>query len=98
MPKLNQPEIESRLKTLPGWEYRNNAIGKLYRFKQFMDGISFLNKVAAMAEAADHHLDVKINYTRMTFECSTHDEGGVTEKDFKLAARIEAAFNAYTAS
>ena len=50
-----------------------------------------------MAEAADHHPDVKINYTRITFTCSTHDQGGVTEKDFKLAAQIEEAFKAYAA-
>jgi 4a-hydroxytetrahydrobiopterin dehydratase len=48
-----------------------------------------------MAEAADHHPDVQINYTRVTFICSTHDEGGVTEKDLKLAAQIEEAYKAY---
>jgi 4a-hydroxytetrahydrobiopterin dehydratase len=45
-----------------------------------------------MAEAADHHPDVQINYTRVTFTCSTHSEGGVTEKDLRLAAQIEDAF------
>lgn len=95
MAKLAPADIESRLKALPGWEYKDNEISKLYRFKQFMDGIGFLNKVAAMAEAADHHPDVKINYTRITFSCSTHDQGGVTEKDFKLASQIETAFNDY---
>ena len=48
-----------------------------------------------MAEAADHHPDVKINYTRITFSCSTHDQGGVTDKDFKLAAQIEDAYKSY---
>ena len=93
--KLQKSEIERRLSALPGWEYKDNAISKLYRFKAFMDGIRFLNQVAEMAEAADHHPDVKINYTRITFSCSTHDQGGVTEKDFKLASQIEQAFQAY---
>jgi 4a-hydroxytetrahydrobiopterin dehydratase len=93
--KLEKSEIERRLSALPGWEFKNNAISKLYRFKTFMDGIRFLNQVAEMAEAADHHPDVKINYTRITFSCSTHDQGGVTEKDFKLASQIEQAFQAY---
>jgi 4a-hydroxytetrahydrobiopterin dehydratase len=93
--KLEKSEIERRLSALPGWEYKDNAISKLYRFKAFMDGIRFLNQVAEMAEAADHHPDVKINYTRITFSCSTHDQGGVTEKDFKLASQIEQAFQAY---
>ena len=93
--KLEKSEIERRLSALNGWEFKDNAISKLYRFKTFMDGIRFLNQVAQMAEAADHHPDVKINYTRITFSCSTHDQGGVTEKDFKLASQIEEAFKAY---
>jgi 4a-hydroxytetrahydrobiopterin dehydratase len=95
MAKLEKAEIERRLGALPGWEFKDEAISKLYRFKEFMDGIKFLNRVAEMAEAADHHPDVKINYTRITFGCSTHDQGGVTEKDFKLASQIEGAFKAY---
>jgi 4a-hydroxytetrahydrobiopterin dehydratase len=95
MAKLEKAEIERRLGALPGWEFKDDAISKLYGFKQFMDGSRFLNRVAEMAEAADHHPDVKINYTRITFSCSTHDQGGVTEKDFKLAAQIEEAFKAY---
>lgn len=94
MAKLQTAEIERRLGALPGWEYKDNAISKLYRFKEFMDGIRFLNRVAGMAEAADHHPDVQINYTRVTFACSTHSEGGVTEKDLRLAAQIEGAFRA----
>jgi 4a-hydroxytetrahydrobiopterin dehydratase len=96
MAKLEQPEIERRLAALPGWEFKDGAIRKLCRFKEFMDGIRFLNRVAEMAEAADHHPDVQINYTRVTFTCSTHSAGGVTGKDFKLAAQIEDAFKSYT--
>ena len=95
MAKLDKVEIERRLSALPGWEFKDDAISKLYRLKAFMDGIRLLNRVAEFAEAADHHPDVKINYTRVTFTCSTHDQGGVTEKDFKLAAQIEEAFKAY---
>lgn len=94
MAKLQTAEIERRLGALPGWELKDNAIRKLYRFKEFMDGIRFLNRVAEMAEAADHHPDVQINYTRITFSCSTHSEGGVTEKDLRLATQIEDAFKA----
>lgn len=94
MAKLQTAEIEQRLGALPGWELKDNAIRKLYRFKEFMDGIRFLNRVAEMAEAADHHPDVQINYTRITFSCATHSEGGVTEKDLRLATQIEDAFKA----
>jgi 4a-hydroxytetrahydrobiopterin dehydratase len=93
MAKLGDGEIADRLKSLSGWQYKDNAISKLYRFKQFMDGIRFIDRVAEMAEAADHHPDILVNYTRVTFACTTHSEGGVTVKDFALSEKIEKAFN-----
>ncbi len=92
MAKLSDGQIAEKLKALAGWEYKDNAITKLFRFKQFMDGIEFIDRIARIAEAADHHPDITINYTRIRFACSTHSEGGVTDKDFKLAAEIEQAF------
>jgi 4a-hydroxytetrahydrobiopterin dehydratase len=92
MAKLSEEQIKEKLKALPGWEYKNNAISKTFKFKEFLHGIEFVQKVAEMAEAADHHPDITINYTRVTFSCSTHDAGGVTDKDFKLAQNIEIAF------
>ena len=92
MAKLSTQQINEQLKSLPGWELKDNAISKLFRFKEFLEGVDFVNRVAPIAEAADHHPDILINYTRVTFSCSTHDQGGVTEKDFKLAQDIEAAF------
>jgi len=93
MAKLSAEQIADKLKALPGWEYKNNAISKTFKFKEFLHGIEFVQKIAEMAEAADHHPDIAINYTRVTFTCSTHSDGGVTEKDFKLAQNIEIAFN-----
>ncbi len=98
MPKLSQEQINQQLQSLPGWQSKDNAISKLYRFKEFMDGIDFVNRIARIAEAADHHPDILISYTRVTFTCSTHTDGGVTEKDLKLAGEIEAAFAALPAS
>jgi 4a-hydroxytetrahydrobiopterin dehydratase len=85
MAKLEAKEVERQLKSLPGWEYKDNAIHKLFRFKEFMEGIQFINQVAGTAEAMDHHPDININYT-------SHDSGGVTERDFKLAQAIEEAY------
>jgi 4a-hydroxytetrahydrobiopterin dehydratase len=92
MAKLSEDQIAEKLKALSGWEYKNNAISKMFKFKEFLHGIEFVQKVAEIAEAADHHPDITINYTRVTFSCSTHDAGGVTDKDFKLANNIEIAF------
>jgi 4a-hydroxytetrahydrobiopterin dehydratase len=94
MPKLAEAEITEKVKSLSGWQYKDNAISKLYRFKEFMEGIRFIDRVAEMAEAADHHPDIHVNYTRVTFTCTTHSDGGVTAKDFALADQIERAFPA----
>jgi 4a-hydroxytetrahydrobiopterin dehydratase len=92
MAKLDEGQITSKLGALPGWEHRQDAIAKQFEFKEFMDGIRFVEKVAKIAQTADHHPDILINYRRVTFTCSTHDQGGITEKDFRLAANIEAAY------
>jgi 4a-hydroxytetrahydrobiopterin dehydratase len=92
MAQLSADQITDKLKSLSGWEYKDNSISKLYRFQEFMDGIRFINRVAELAETADHHPDISVNYTRVRFSCSTHDQGGVTEKDLKLAEQIERAF------
>ncbi len=92
MAKLSDEQIREKLAQLPGWEYKDNALSKLFRCKEFMNSIEFVNRVAEMAEAADHHPDIHINYTRVTMVCTTHSEGGVTDKDVKLAANIEMAF------
>jgi 4a-hydroxytetrahydrobiopterin dehydratase len=94
MAKLSPDQIAARLESLSGWEYKDNAISKLFRFNEFMQGIEFVNRVARMAEAADHHPDIAINYTRVRFTCSTHSEGGVTDKDLRLAEDIEKASKA----
>jgi 4a-hydroxytetrahydrobiopterin dehydratase len=90
--KLSEGQINEELKSLPGWECRDNSLCKLFRFNEFMDGIRFVDRIAEMAEAADHHPDIHINYTRVTFICSTHSDGGITDKDTRLARQIEQAF------
>jgi len=92
MARSSPGEIAARLTPRVGWEFKDNTIVKRFRFKDFMTGIAFVNRVAGIAEAIDHHPDILINYTRITFSCTTHSEGGVTEKDFRLADNIEAAF------
>ncbi len=92
MAKLSPDQITAQLKTLPGWERKGETIAKQYTFKGFMDGIWFLNRIAEIAEQMDHHPDVTINYRRITFTLSTHDQGGITEKDFKLGDAIEREF------
>lgn len=91
MPLLSEPEIGQALSELPGWVRAGNAIARTVRFPEFMAGIQFINRVAEMAEAADHHPDIDIRYRNVTFALSTHDQGGLTEKDVALARQINEA-------
>ncbi len=91
MAVLSETEIRNRIRNHPGWELRENALVKKFELEGFMDVVGLVNDVAGPAEAADHHPDMFVNYRRITFTLSTHDQGGVTEKDFGLLAEIEAA-------
>src|SRR6266581_3158651 len=91
MAKLTDGEIARSLQDLPGWERTGDEIVRTVRFPSFMEGIQFVNRVAEMAEAVDHHPDIDIRYRNVRFALSTHDEGGLTEKDFELAKQINAA-------
>lgn len=90
MAKLSAAEIVARVAELPGWSAAGDALAKTYTFPTFPAGIAFVDRVAQVAEEMGHHPDIAINYTRVTLRLSTHDEGGVTEKDIALAQRIEA--------
>ena len=87
--KLTDDEIAAALATLGGWQRAGDALRRTFTFPSFMDGIAFVNRVAEAAEAADHHPDLDVRYTRVICTLSTHDAGGVTAADVKLAARID---------
>ena len=89
MPKLTRAEAEQRLAALNGWTLDGDAIRKQYTFKDFVEAIAFVNRLAPQVEAADHHPDILINYKRVTLTWSTHSEGGLTEKDFAGAATAD---------
>jgi len=89
--RLGQAEIGQKLKELDGWALGDHMIKKQYSFESFMPAIQFVNRVADLAEAADHHPDITINYRRVTMSLSTHSAGGLTEKDFALAKKIDGA-------
>jgi len=91
MPRLSDGDIGTGLREIAGWERNGDEIVRTVRFPEFMDGIRFINLVADMAEAADHHPDIDIRYRNVRFALSTHDQGGLTEKDFELAKQINAA-------
>jgi len=89
--KLSDLEIQRALGGLPGWSRKGSALVKTYSFARFADGIRFVQQVAEIADKIDHHPDIDIRYTKVTFSLSTHDAGGITQRDLDLATAIEQA-------
>jgi 4a-hydroxytetrahydrobiopterin dehydratase len=89
MAKLTEAELNAFLDERQGWSSVSNAIHRDFTFPGFRPAIAFVNRVAELAEAAGHHPDLEIHYNRVSVSMSTHDAGGVTEKDVALAAEIE---------
>ena len=89
--KLSDLEIQRALGRLPGWARRGDTLTKTYTFATFAEGIGFVNRVAQTADANNHHPDLDVRYTKITCILSTHDAGGITEADLKLAEQIERA-------
>ena len=89
-PKLDQDAIAAGLESLNSWELKANAIELKLDFYDFLTAIAFITQVAPLAEAADHHPEIFNVYNRVTLVLTTHDSGGLTHKDFDLAAQIDA--------
>lgn len=88
--RLSEADAASRVTRLTAWQRDGEAIRRRYKFKDFVEAMRFVNRVADLAEAADHHPDILINYNKVTLTLSTHSAGGLTEKDFRLAEQIDA--------
>lgn len=87
--KLSDSEIKERLENLPGWDYTDGAICKTFEFDGFMKAMAFMNLAAPVAEEMQHHPEWTNIYNRVEVRLTTHDEGGVTERDFELAEAME---------
>jgi 4a-hydroxytetrahydrobiopterin dehydratase len=90
MAKLSEKEIQDRLKKLSGWTLEQGQLRKMFVFKDFREAVAFVLRVAFIAESMDHHPDIDIRYKKVALNVMTHSEGGLTEKDFMLAAGIDA--------
>jgi 4a-hydroxytetrahydrobiopterin dehydratase len=89
MPALPDDLIAERLATLPDWDRAGGEIVKRFEFRTFLEAIAFVDRVALEAEAANHHPDLDIRYDRVRVALTTHDEGGISDRDFALAEAIE---------
>ncbi len=87
--KLTETQIQKRLQDFPNWEYDDNAIHTVIEFENFKEVFATMTRIAFEAEEQNHHPDWSNVYNELSITLNTHDAGGVTEKDFRLAESIE---------
>ena len=90
MAKLTEADIEIAVRDLPEWQIEDGKLVRDYTFADFVAAMEFVNKVAAVAESANHHPDIDIRYNQVRLGLISHDSGGLTKRDVRLAARIDA--------
>ncbi len=93
MASLSATEIAAKLRSLTGWEQVDlagrPAIRRVVKTGSFLEGLGLVTRVAVLAERANHHPDVLLTYPQVTLHLTTHDAGGLTDKDFELAREID---------
>jgi 4a-hydroxytetrahydrobiopterin dehydratase len=91
---LMEVEVSTRLAAVPKWKEVGNEIVRTFEFRDFKAALAFVNKVGDLAETAGHHPDIDIRWNKVKLALTTHDAGGLTGKDFDLAAQIDRAASA----
>jgi 4a-hydroxytetrahydrobiopterin dehydratase len=89
MPPFSPQETQSSLAGLSGWKIEAGELVKTFQFKDFLAALRFVNQVGGLAEEAGHHPDIDIRYNRVRLALTTHDAGGLTQKDFELAGQVQ---------
>ncbi|MDB9313195.1 4a-hydroxytetrahydrobiopterin dehydratase [Spirulina sp. CS-785/01] len=85
---LSDAQIQENLQQLSGWTQTGNKIQQTFKFKDFVTAIDFVNRLVEPAEAAGHHPDLEISYNKVIVSMTSHDAGGLTERDFEMAKKI----------
>ena len=86
---LNDQQVSSMLKQIPGWERTGKEIAKTFKFKNYYETMAFVNATAWISHREDHHPDMEVGYNACRVRYSTHSVGGLSENDFICAAKIE---------
>jgi 4a-hydroxytetrahydrobiopterin dehydratase len=97
MPALTAKEIGLHLKTVPEWSKRARTIRRTFKFDGFLNSIAFVNRIAPKAQKLNHHPDIDIRFDKVTLTLTTHDEGGITAKDFSLAKQCDEVGSKFSA-
>jgi 4a-hydroxytetrahydrobiopterin dehydratase len=86
--KMTSEQIQTGLKNLPGWELKADKLHRQLKFKNFVQAFGFMAQVAILAEKADHHPEWSNVYSKVTIDLTTHEAGGISQRDFDLAKEI----------
>jgi 4a-hydroxytetrahydrobiopterin dehydratase len=89
MQRLAQEHIDERLAQLPEWSLIGDSMQRTFTFENFAEAITFVQRVAELAEELQHHPDILIRYNKVTLTLTTHDAGGLTDRDFALAREVD---------
>ena len=89
MEPLSEAEIAAKLEEVREWKRVGDSIERTWRFDTFLEAVAFMNRVFALAEEADHHPDLLNSWTKVRVRFTTHDAGGLTNRDFKMAAKVD---------
>ncbi|MEO6803092.1 MAG: 4a-hydroxytetrahydrobiopterin dehydratase [Granulicella sp.] len=89
MAKLSEGEIKSILAAQPQWKVADGALTREWVFKDFVEAMTFVNRIAAIAEAAGHHPDIDIRYNKVRLSLISHDLGGITERDAAFVTHLQ---------
>jgi 4a-hydroxytetrahydrobiopterin dehydratase len=89
MPVLEDRVVTAKMKFIPLWKLERGELVRQFEFENFIEAMNFVNSVAELAEGAGHHPDIDIRYNKVRLALMSHDAGGLTERDFDLAAGID---------
>jgi len=89
MGTISEKDLKSKLVSVPDWQVESGELVRTFLFKDFRGSLKFVNEVGELAEQAGHHPDIDIRYNKVRLALVTHDAGGITEKDFDLAAKAD---------
>ncbi|MCR9247136.1 MAG: 4a-hydroxytetrahydrobiopterin dehydratase [bacterium] len=89
--RLTEEEVSARSRDLPGWSIEDGKLVRAFQFEDFIAAFSFMTRVALCAEQRNHHPEWENVYNSVTIRLTSHDAGGLSERDFELAAAINAA-------
>jgi len=92
--KLTESDLQAFLRDHPAWRADDGSIVRTYEFQKFLDGVRFVDKVAEIADREDHHPDIDVRYRKVTLRLTSHDAGGLTPRDPKIAALADQAYRA----